>query len=148
MSEYAVIHKIKTITIDKLNPYLTAGGLPNVNSGNVRIDAIDPSIVADIAIWIQADRTNFEIGSICEDNAQTFVRVFIIVRGAANETLYERLYKTAAYYREMICENPTLEGEALHAHIASFQYFETVEGSAESRAVEISIETLHEEPRS
>jgi hypothetical protein len=147
MSEYAVVNKVKTITQTKLNTYLTAGLLPNVLSANVRIGAIDPSVQAPIVIWIQTDTTEFEEGSLSEDEACTFIQVFMILNGVADATLFEYLYKSAAYFRQMIIDNMTLEGEALNAFIRRFKYYDTVEGQPDARAVEILVEVSHEEPR-
>jgi hypothetical protein len=149
MSELAVINKVKSITIAKLNPYLLAAtpALPTVDSRNVRIEAMDPSVQASLVVWIKADYSRFEEGSISEDDATTIVKVYLVVRGAAAAALFENLYKTAAFFRQMICANATLEGEALDATVTDFNYFDSIEGSPESRAVEITIQVSHEEPR-
>jgi len=147
MSEYSVLKKIETITKVQYSAILVAGGLPPITSDNINIATIDPLVQPPISVWIQPERTDFGEGSISEDDAATAARVFIVMRGFADATLWEYVMKAAAYFRAMITRNDTLEGEALNATVTAFEYFDSVEGLPDARAVEVFVQVSHEEPK-
>jgi hypothetical protein len=143
-TEMQVLERLSEIIVAQLQAHITgidAEDLEPLTNKNVSIDFPDVDRMRrNTMFFIQPDYEHLEALSMGSDLAVMQATVFILCKGASNQTLVARVfgYYTALYI--LLRQHQTLDGFIDFARITNMDYYPAVTASKTITAIEVSLQ--------